>query len=97
MATEFVTLAWHVRAVTSDDEWGTEKEEAYESDLTWEEKVVEPETENQQTMLQNSTNGLLRFIVTSLLNKFYILGLALSLHFHHSYALLKMILSFIGH
>ncbi|KAL9278018.1 hypothetical protein ACSQ67_024758 [Phaseolus vulgaris] len=60
MATEFVTLAWHVRAVTSDDEWGTEKEEAYESDLTWEEKVVEPETENQQTMLQNSTNGLSR-------------------------------------
>ncbi|KAL9276209.1 hypothetical protein ACSQ67_026247 [Phaseolus vulgaris] len=62
MAAEFVTLAWRVRAVTSDDEWGTEKEEAYDGGLAVEEKVVEPETENQQTMLQNSTNGLLRFI-----------------------------------
>ncbi|ESW05002.1 hypothetical protein PHAVU_011G143400 [Phaseolus vulgaris] len=60
MAAEFVTLAWRVRAVTSDDEWGTEKEEAYDGGLAVEEKVVEPETENQQTMLQNSTNGLLR-------------------------------------
>lgn len=53
--------------------------------------------ENQQTMLQDSTNGLLRFVFTSLLSKSYILGLALSLHFHYSYGLLKMILSFIGH
>jgi len=55
------------------------------------------EMENQQTMLQDSTNGLLRFVVTSLLNKSYILGLALSFLFPYSYGLLKMILSFIEH
>jgi len=47
------------------------------------------EMENQPTMLQDSTNGLQRYIVTSLLNKSYILDLALPLHFPYSYGLLK--------
>lgn len=53
-----------------------------EYDAFWFDLTV-MEMESQLIMLQDSTNGLLRFVVTSLLSKSYILGLTLSLHFHN--------------
>ncbi|WVY93972.1 hypothetical protein V8G54_033060 [Vigna mungo] len=58
MVAELATSAWRVRAVTSEDEWGTEKEEAYGGGVAVEEKVaVEPETENLKKALVGSFYG----------------------------------------
>ncbi|KOM53292.1 hypothetical protein LR48_Vigan09g195100 [Vigna angularis] len=61
MVAEIATSAWRVRAVTSEDEWGTEKEEkeeAYGGGVSVEEKVaVEPETENLKKALVGSFYG----------------------------------------
>ncbi|KAL9320784.1 hypothetical protein ACSQ67_012623 [Phaseolus vulgaris] len=57
MAAEFATSAWRVRAVTSDDEWGTEKEEVYGGGVAVEEKVAEPETERLKKALVGSFYG----------------------------------------
>lgn len=59
MAAEFATSAWRVRAVTSDDEWGPEKEESYGGGVAVEEKVaeLEPETEKLKKALVGSFYG----------------------------------------
>ncbi|KAK7332374.1 hypothetical protein VNO80_29125 [Phaseolus coccineus] len=57
LAAEFATSAWRVRAVTSDDEWGTEKGEAYGGGVAVEEKVAEPETERLKKALVGSFYG----------------------------------------
>lgn len=58
MVAESATSAWRVRAVTSEDEWGTEKEEAYGGGVAVEEKVAtEPETENLKKALVGSFYG----------------------------------------
>jgi len=43
--------------VTSDDEWGTEKEEVYGGGVAVEEKVAEPETERLKKALVGSFYG----------------------------------------
>ncbi|CAJ1975814.1 unnamed protein product [Sphenostylis stenocarpa] len=57
MVADFASSAWRVRAVTSDDEWGSEKKETYVGGLAVEEKVAEPETEKLKKALVDSFLG----------------------------------------
>ncbi|CAJ1962580.1 unnamed protein product [Sphenostylis stenocarpa] len=57
MLAEFASTAWRTRAVTSDDEWGPEKEDTYGGGVGVEEKAVEPETEKLKKALVDSFDG----------------------------------------